>query len=85
MDNLNKGRKKDDVYKYYVKDNINNKINCIVENCEKIFSINTSTTILKNHFHKNHEKYLNKNLDNNNITEMKHNLNKKNKHFYCLF
>ena len=33
MDNLNKGRKKDDIYKYYVKDNINNKINCIVENC----------------------------------------------------
>ena len=61
MDNLNKGRKKDDVYKYYIKDNINNKINCIVENCEKVFSKNTSTTILKNHFHKNHGKYLNKN------------------------
>ena len=45
---IKKGRKNDKVRDYFYKDKDNNKLCCNINNCEKIFSMNSSVTTLKN-------------------------------------
>lgn len=67
-----KGRKKDDVYKYFLKDENKCKFYCKIDNCNKIFSTNSSTSTLKNHTNKKHCDFFGKIKNNNN-----NNMNKK--------
>lgn len=72
------GRKKDNIYKYFVKDENNCKCYCTINNCNQNFSITSSTSTLKNHVNKKHCGYLNNNNNINNNTNM-NNTNKTNK------
>jgi hypothetical protein len=66
----NKGRKRDDIHKYFFKNDKINKFCCTIDNCEKKFSVSSSTTTLKNHINKNHQSILKNTIINNSIDNM---------------
>ena len=51
----------------YQKDEKNNKLFCIIDDCNKIFSNKTSIVTLKNHIFYYHGQTIYKNIKNNNI------------------